>query len=326
MPKSNFRIFKKLTLFKVEAAEEDQQARIDLLHKDNQIKQQQLQKETLKKKILTGSLAALILLSAIVFRNVALKRKNEKHRRELAENELRIQKLESERTNAELRGQATDLEMQALRAQMNPHFIFNCLSSINRFILKNESEPASDYLTKFSRLIRMVLINSKKTFISLEDELEMLKLYLEMERLRFQDSFEYNIILKNQIDTENIFIPPLLLQPFAENAIWHGLMHKQGYGRLDIVLALEQKILACIITDDGIGRKKAAMIRTKSAEKQKSLGLQITTQRLTLLHKNIGLQTFFKIEDLTDDTGNAAGTKVILKVPYKDMVEAITNL
>lgn len=169
------------------------------------------------KKILIGSLSALFLLGVIIFRNIALKRKNEKHRRELAENELQIQKLESERTNAELQRQSTELEMQALRAQMNPHFIFNCLSSINRFILKNESEPASDYLTKFSRLIRMVLTNSKKAFISLEDELEMLRLYLEMERLRFQDSFDYNITFKNEIDPENIFIPPLLLQPFAEN-------------------------------------------------------------------------------------------------------------
>ena len=95
--------------------------------------------------------------------------------------------------------QATELEMQALRAQMNPHFIFNCLSSINGFILKNETEAASDYLTKFSRLIRMVLTNSKKSFITLEDELEMLRLYLEMERLRFKNSFDYNIILQMKL-------------------------------------------------------------------------------------------------------------------------------
>lgn len=117
--------------------------------------------------------------------------------------------------------------MQALRAQMNPHFIFNCLSSINRFILKNESQAASDYLTKFSRLIRMVLTNSKQDLITLDDELEMLRLYLEMERLRFKYSFDYNISFRNETDPENIFIPPLLLQPFAENAIWHGLMKRR---------------------------------------------------------------------------------------------------
>jgi len=235
-----------------------------------------------------------------------------------------LQHAEKEKQLAELQHKTVELEMQALRAQMNPHFIFNCLSSINGFILKNESEPASDYLTKFSRLIRMVLTNSKKTFITLEDELEMLRLYLEMERLRFQYSFEYNISFKNEIDPENIFIPPLLLQPFAENAIWHGLMHKQGEGHLEISLSLEKKILTCIIMDNGIGRNNAGMIKSKSAEKQKSMGLQITKERLALLNQDIDAQTFFNIEDITDDKGNAAGTRVILKMHYRDLTETVT--
>jgi LytS/YehU family sensor histidine kinase len=116
--------------------------------------------------------------------------------------------------------------MQALRAQMNPHFIFNCLSSINRIIMKNDSQSASDYLTRFSRLMRMVLINSQRSMIPLEDELQMLRLYL-LERLPFKDSFNYSIILPTQL-TNIVFVPPLLLQPFCENAIWHGLMQKDG--------------------------------------------------------------------------------------------------
>jgi LytS/YehU family sensor histidine kinase len=232
-----------------------------------------------------------------------------------------LEQSEKEKQLAEFQQQKVELEMQALRAQMNPHFIFNCLSSINRFILKNESEAASDYLTKFSRLIRMVLNNSKKTFISLEDELEMLRLYLEMERLRFQYSFNYNISFRNEIDPSGIFIPPLLLQPFAENAIWHGLMHKEGNGHLDLELSLENKILTCIISDDGIGRKNATKIKSKSAQKDKSLGLQITTERLALLNRDIGEQTFFTIEDVTDQSGYAAGTKVILKIQHKEMEE-----
>src|SRR5258708_31678248 len=131
----------------------------------------------------------------MIFKNLAPKRKNEK--------------LESRHKQTELQQHVTELEMQALRAQMNPHFIFNCLNSINRFILKNETEAASDYLTKFSRLIRMVLINSKNKLITLEDELEMLRLYLDMERLRFKNSFDYNINFINSIDISNIFIPPL---------------------------------------------------------------------------------------------------------------------
>jgi LytS/YehU family sensor histidine kinase len=137
--------------------------------------------------------------------------------------------------------------MQALRAQMNPHFIFNCLSSINRFILKNESKIASNYLTRFSRLMRMVLTNSQKPVRALDDELEMLGIYLEMERLRFKNSFDYSINFLNAIDSDNIFIPPLLLQPFCENAIWHGLMQKDGPGRLDIQLRMKENILHCVI-------------------------------------------------------------------------------
>jgi Histidine kinase len=207
-----------------------------------------------------------------------------------AENELQIQKLESEKTKSELQQQATQLEMQALRAQMNPHFIFNCLSSINRFILKNETESASDYLTKFSRLIRMVLNNSQRAFISLEDELETLHLYLDMERLRFKESFNYSFTYKSPVDVDNIFIPPLLLQPFAENAIWHGLMHKHESGFLNFDFSVEEKFLMCMITDNGIGREQAERLKSKSVEKQKSMGLKITTERLSLLNNKHFLQ------------------------------------
>jgi LytS/YehU family sensor histidine kinase len=212
--------------------------------------------------------------------------------------------------------------VQALRAQMNPHFIFNCLSSINRFILKNETEAASDYLTKFSRLIRMVLANSNKPFISLEDELDMLKLYLDMERLRFKNTFDYSLNLTNSIDTGNVFIPPMLLQPFAENAIWHGLMHKQGPGKLEIALSLEDKILTCIISDNGVGRSKAAIYKSKSVEKQKSMGMQMTKDRLALLNHDIHEDTFLNVEDITDQDGNVSGTRVILKMNYKNLMEA----
>ncbi len=313
---------RKLSLMQIQNELEIQKQQAQLLSKDNLIKNQQIKSESFLRKILIGGILSFLLLGFIIFRNIILKRKNESNLREIAENELQLQKSESEITKAELEKHATELEMQALRAQMNPHFIFNCLSSINRFILKNESQPASDYLTKFSRLIRMVLTNSKKSFIALEDELEMLRLYLEMERLRFQYSFEYKISFKNEIDPENIFIPPLLLQPFAENAIWHGLMHKQGQGHLEIALSLEKKILTCMITDNGIGRNNAARIKSKSAEKQKSMGLQITTERLALLNQDMDVQTFFNIEDITDDEGNAAGTRVILKIHYKDLMES----
>lgn len=204
---------------------------------------------------------------------------------------------------------------------MNPHFIFNCLSSINRFIFKNDNKAASDYLTKFSRLIRMVLINSQKRLIPLEDELEMLRLYLDMERLRFKNGFDYSITTNNTIDAGAIFIPPLLLQPFCENAIWHGLMHKEGQGHLHISITDDQNVLHCIIADDGVGREKAAMYKSKSAEKEKSLGLKITSARLTLLNGGQSSGTAYSIEDLIDDEGSVAGTKVNLNICYKETVE-----
>ena len=282
--------------------------------------QQEKYKNRLKTYVLLAAMAAFLLITLIILRNISLKRKNEAHRRAIAENELQLQKLESERTRAELQQQATELEMQALRAQMNPHFIFNCLSSINHFILKNESEIASDYLTKFSRLIRMVLNNSKNPLINLEDELEMLRLYLDLERLRFNNSFDYNIGFNNHFDISSIFIPPLLLQPFAENAIWHGLMNKKGQGILEFAFELDNHVLNCYITDNGIGRKKAETLKSKSSEKQKSMGMQITAERLALFNNNTE-QTIYSVEDLVDAEGQPAGTTVTLKIRYRETSE-----
>jgi hypothetical protein len=297
----------RLTNYKKQTDFKNKIEQVTLLKQDNNIKAEKLENASLLKWVLLIGLLVIAMSSIIIYRSLALKRKNEK--------------LKGEHEQAILKQNATELEMQALRAQMNPHFIFNCLSSINRFILKNETEDASDYLTKFSRLVRMVLNNSKKPFITLEDELDMLKLYLDMERLRFKDSFDYSISFTNSIDIDNIFVPPLLLQPFVENAIWHGLMHKEGQGRLEIKLSIEDRTLTCVIADNGIGRKKAAMLKSKSSEKQKSMGLHITSERLALLNKNMDQPNSFYFEDITDDEGNVAGTRVILKIHYRDLME-----
>lgn len=242
------------------------------------------------------------------------------------ENELLIQKLESEKTRAEFQQKAVEMEMQALRSQMNPHFIFNCLSSINHFIIKNEPETASDYLTRFSRLIRMVLNYSRKRQILLEDELEMLQLYLDMEKIRFRDSFEYTIIYDKSIDAGAIYIPPLLLQPFAENAIWHGLMHKEGRGYLDIEMHLEDEgLLRCSITDNGVGRKKADELKQRNYDKRKSVGLAITKQRLSLLNGDEACKDFYDVQDLVDENGEAIGTKVCLKIRYSRIIDEQAN-
>jgi tetratricopeptide (TPR) repeat protein len=294
----------KLNTYKNRAEEERKTSQINLLNKDNQLKKQQLKQEATLRNSLVAGLVLLLLLGIFIFRNLNLKRKTA----------LEKQRLENGKKQ-------TELEMQALRAQMNPHFIFNCLSSINRFILKNEGKTASNYLTRFSRLMRMVLMNSQKPLISLDDELQMLEIYLEMERLRFKNSFDYAITFLNVVDSDNVFIPPLLLQPFCENAIWHGLMHKEGQGRLDIELSMEGKVLTCAITDNGVGREKAEEMKSKTAEKEKSMGLKITTERLALLNKEKGSHTFYEIEDMKDENGSAPGTRVILKISFKESVE-----
>jgi hypothetical protein len=210
------------------------ESKIRLLEKDKQIQQIQLQKESLWRKFLIVGIIAVLLLGLILVRVIMLKRKNEKTRRELAENELQIQTLESERKQDALKQQATELEMQALRAQMNPHFIFNSLNSINRFILQNNKVQASEYLTKFSRVSAHDLQNSQESFITLENELESLQLYVSLEALRFDDHFDYRISVIDDLDTSIVKVPPLIIQPYVENAIWHGLMHKEEKGQLNV--------------------------------------------------------------------------------------------
>ena len=301
----------------------DYEQKIASLDKEKLSQQKQIKQTLRQKQFLISGIIILFILAVVVFRNILLKRKNEANRREIAENELQIQKLESEKSKAEFQKQTAALEMQALRAQMNPHFIFNCLSSINRFILINKTEEASDYLTKFSRLIRMALHNSEKPLITLENELEALRLYLDLERLRFKNAFNYSITFINTIDINAVYIPPMLIQPFAENAIWHGLMHKKGVGCLEIQLCAENKILTCVIMDNGIGRNMAAALNSRSAEKNKSMGVEITAGRLALLNKSKNETAVFNIEDLFDEDGIGCGTKVVLKMPYRNLTEVV---
>jgi LytS/YehU family sensor histidine kinase len=209
----------------------------------------------------------------------------------------------------------SQMEMQALQAQMNPHFIFNSLNSINCFILENETEAASDYLSKFSRLIRLILPNSNSSTVSLKNELEALGLYLAMEALRFEGKFTFTIQVDPLVDQDYLQIAPLLIQPYVENAIWHGLMHKAGAGRIHIHLQMDKEVLVCMIEDDGIGRSKAAQLKSKSATRSKSMGMQITSHRLELINYLYGKKSTVEIVDLVDMAGIPGGTRVVLRIP-----------
>ncbi len=209
-----------------------------------------------------------------------------------------------------------ETEMIALRAQMNPHFIFNCLNSIKLYTLENDSQTASEYLTKFSQLIRLVLENSRSEKITLQKELETLKLYIELEAMRFKDKVQYKINVVSHIDQQYIEIPPLLLQPYVENAIWHGLMHKPEGGKIAVDISQPSEYLLHIESiDDGIGREMANLHKSKSATRQKSFGLKMTSERLEAINHIYQTKTEVKIIDLFDVESNAIGTKVIIEIP-----------
>lgn len=209
-----------------------------------------------------------------------------------------------------LKQRALKAESRALKSQMNPHFIFNSLNSIDSFIINNEPEMASDYLTKFSKLIRNILEYSHHETISLDDEFESLKVYLKMEQLRFKNKFNYTIEIDDEIDSHKTFIPTMVIQPFVENAIWHGLVQKNENGSIKINASRQDTRLQIDIIDDGIGRKRANDIKSKSATKRKSYGMRITKERMKLLKEIDGRGGSIEVVDLSDENSNPMGTKV----------------
>ncbi len=211
-----------------------------------------------------------------------------------------------------------NVEMSALLAQMNPHFLFNSLNSIDSYIIRNESMKASEYLNNFARLMRLILQNSRSNYISLKDELETLDLYFQMESLRFAGRFDYEIKLSPGIDSSAILIPPMLIQPYVENAIWHGLMHKKDgkQGKVELIISKIDNNLFCVIQDNGIGRQKAETIRAQHpGNRKRSMGMQITKDRMEMINKLYNTNTGMQIIDLRDSEGNAAGTRVELVIP-----------
>ena len=202
------------------------------------------------------------------------------------------------------------LALKSLRSQMNPHFIFNALNSVNSFIAQNDERTANRYLTDFSTLMRSVLVNSEEDFISLTKELELLNLYLKLEHSRFKDKFDYELNVDDRIEQDLFQIPPMLLQPYIENAVWHGLRYKKEKGFLKVALfKKDDETIIIEITDNGIGRTKSAELKTEHQKKQQSKGLNNIKQRIKILNEMYKDKVDVLIEDLYDDK---TGTKVIL--------------
>ena len=232
------------------------------------------------------------------------------------EAELKQKEAETAQLRAEFQQKIAETELSALRAQMNPHFIFNCLNSLNLYILENHVDLASDYLQRFSRLIRLVLENSRLERIPLSNEVEALKLYMVMEGMRFKEKLTFELSIDPQIDMEMTTIPPLLLQPFLENAIWHGLMHKIEGGTIWLnITQPKESVVHAEIIDNGIGRAASAKIKSKSATRQKSFGMKVTGERIAAINQIYHTATKVEVIDLLDDKGQAIGTKVVVEIP-----------
>ncbi|PHR69949.1 MAG: sensor histidine kinase [Lutibacter sp.] len=202
------------------------------------------------------------------------------------------------------------LALKSLRSQMNPHFIFNALNSVNNYISQNDERAANRYLTEFSTLMRSVLDNSEQDFIPLEKEIELLELYIKLEHSRFTDKFDYELIVDEKLHISEFQIPPMLLQPYVENAVWHGLRYKKEKGKLEInIRQKDNETIEISITDDGIGRKKSKELKTDNQQKQESKGMNNIKKRIAILNKMYSDKVDVFIDDLHSDN---SGTKVVL--------------
>ncbi len=260
---------------------------IELLQKDNDLKNLQLRNSRQQNFFILGAFLLLLLIFAII-----IYQRNQKNR-------IRTEKLRAE------------LETQILRLQMNPHFIFNSLNSIENFIMKNEKRLASDYLNKFARLIRMILDNSMNDIVPLSKDMEALQLYIDLEQLRFNHRFSYNTVIDPALLSGDYRVPSLVIQPFVENAIVHGFAHSEDKQlQLTVTASLKDDRIHYTVEDNGVGRKKAAEYNRQNKPYHKSVGLRITEERISLFNQSSPDGEFVQFTDLTDEQQQGKGTKV----------------
>lgn len=228
----------------------------------------------------------------------------------------RKRKIEAELKEVVYENQLNRAELASLRAQMNPHFVFNCLNSIRLLTEKKETDAASEYLDKFSRLIRNNLEQARSEYNTLRFEIQTLRLYLEMESLRIKEQVSWEIHCDEDTDIDNTEIPSMFLQPFVENAIWHGLMHKADPGHLQIIFREEADSLLVTIEDNGIGRAAAARIKEARSSTHDSLATKINEERMQRMsRREENPLAAMQIIDLFDDSGAASGTRVEIRFP-----------
>ena len=262
-------------------------------------------------RILTGF---CIFLSVYLFVKYRI---NQVKKRAAKKTELYKQAVLMEKEKSQLYEKAVEMEMKFLGGQMNPHFTFNAMNSIQYYMLNNEPLKAQQYLSKYSKLIRLVLENNMHKFVKVQHEVDLMELYMEIESMRFTKKFEYEIKLDEELKNDDYKIPPMIMQPYIENAIWHGIAHKEdGIGKILISIQLRGENTFCIIQDNGIGRVKSKQFKRVEKE-HNSVGLLITQQRLKQLHAESDIKTNTKISDILNESGEVIGTKVELILPIK---------
>ena len=215
------------------------------------------------------------------------------------------------------RQRSLETQQKLLRSQMNPHFIFNSLSSIQHLIVTEDSEKANVYLTKFSTLVRNILISSSNEYITIENEIKTIESYLALQKIRYSKKFDYTVSVDPKIETESLTIPPMLAQPFIENSIEHGMKHKKDMGHIEIRFQLSGDLIIFEVEDDGIGREKAGEIKSKQSLNHQSMATDITLERLKVLNKKLKKKIELRIIDLKNESGEATGTKVVIEIPFE---------
>lgn len=280
--------------------------KIRMLQRDKELNQRELaltkkemEEQAQLKKFLIAAMILLLVLFIVIFRNNVLRRRNEN--------------LYNQQQQSVLHRKALELEMQALRAQMNPHFIFNCLSAIDNLIQTNQADKATTCLSRFARLIRNVLDNSKNNLVPFQKDFDTMKLYLELEQFRCNNKFQYNLLVADELMQGDYKVPPLIVQPFIENAIHHGLLNKQdGSREVTIQARLESEEIVYYVTDNGVGRKMAASLKAINRPYQQSYGISITRERIQL-HNKSEKSDGLLIRDLEEE-GRCVGTEAIIRI------------
>ncbi len=267
--------------------------RIELLEKNKQLSDQMIQQLENERKFQETLIYGLIIFIVIVVISAYLLYKNIKQKK--IANQL--------------------LALKSLRSQMNPHFIFNALNSVNSFISSNDQKTANKYLADFSKLMRSVLENSQKDFVPLSEEIEVLRLYLKLEHFRFSNKFDYTFEVDENLVVDQYKVPPMLIQPYIENSVWHGLRYKEEKGLLDVRVAANGDSLTVTITDNGIGRKKSQELKTHNQKQNESMGLKNIESRLQIINDLFKTNLKVQVQDANPKTGE--GTIVNISIPFQ---------